>query len=142
MKRIVNAALAFVSLAVLGMIMAPSARAAAHCSNSTLKGSYSATITGTVDGLPLAELDLVSSNGNGTFTGTGTLAFNGAISSVSFTATYTINSDCSGSAVLSTGVTQNLNIKEDGTEVMFIGTNSPSAEVTGDAKRINKGKDD
>jgi hypothetical protein len=139
MKR---TALALASFAALGLLMAPSARAAAHCSNSTLKGSYSATITGTVDGMPLAELDLVSSTGDGTFTGTGTLAFDGAISAVSFTATYAINSDCSGSAVLSTGVTQNLNIKEDGSEVMFIGTNSPSAQVTGDAKRINKGKGD
>ena len=118
--------------------MAPGARAqGVHCSDATLKGTYSATITGTLAGAPFAELDLVTSNGKGTFTGTGTVSENGVISTgVPVSATYTINSNCSGSAGLSTGVTQHVNIKEDGSEVDIISTSSGTT-ITAVAKRLN-----
>ncbi len=134
MKRILNLAMPFTALAVLSLVL-PAAANGLKCSNATLNGSYSATITGTLGGLPFAELDLVTSTGNGTFSGNGTVSLDGAISTVSFTATYTVNSNCSGSATLSTGVTQNFNIKADGSEVMFIATNS-GATITGDAKQV------
>lgn len=134
MKRIMH--LAAAAAFAMFLVWAPSAQAAAFCSNHTLRGAYGATITGTVAGLPFAELDLVSADGNGSFSGTGTVSYNGSISTVSFTATYTVNSNCSGSASLSTGVTQNFVIKADGSEVQFIGTNSPDAQVTGDAKQL------
>lgn len=137
MKRLVTFAVSAMAVAALGVILTPDANAALSCGNGILKGNYSATISGTVAGLPFVELDLVNSTGNGTFSGTGTISYNGSVSTVSFTATYSINSNCSGSAVLSTGVTQNLNIKTDGSEVWFIGTNDPTAEVTGDAKRLS-----
>ena len=142
MKRIVNFAMSVTAFAVLGLVMAPSARAdGPHCSNATLKGSYSATITGfvgtTAPFTPFAELDLVTSTGDGTFSGTGTNSVGGVVTTgITITATYTINSDCSGSAVLSTGVTQNFNIKEDGSEVTFISTNA-GATITGEAKRLS-----
>jgi hypothetical protein len=140
MKRIVNAVVSIAALSVLALGLVPNALAGEHayCSNSTLNGTYGASISGTVGGLPFAELDEVTSTGNGTFTGTGTVSYNGVISSESFTATYSINSNCSGSATLSSGVTQNLVIKADGSEVLFIGTNSPDAQVLGDAKRLNR----
>lgn len=134
MKRIMH--LAAAAAFAMFLVWAPSAQAAAFCSNHTLRGAYGATITGTVAGLPFAELDLVSADGNGSFSGTGTVSYNGSISTVSFTATYTVNSNCSGSASLSTGVTQNFVIKADGSEVQFIGTNNPDAQVTGDAKQL------
>ncbi|HEV3277243.1 MAG TPA: hypothetical protein VG860_10545 [Terriglobia bacterium] len=136
MKRVTNSIIAASALAILVLAAAPGAKAASACSNHTLVGSYGATITGSIAGLPFAELDLVSAAGNGTFTGTGTVSYNGSVSTVTFTATYTINANCTGSASLSTGVTQNLVIKADGSEVMFIGTNSSEAQVTGDAKRL------
>jgi hypothetical protein len=136
MKRTMNSAMALTAAGMLVMLMAPGAQATPSCSNGTLKGAYGATITGTIAGLPFAELDLVSADGKGNFSGTGTVSYNGSISSVTFTATYSVNSDCSGSASLSTGVTQNLIIKTDGSEVQFIGTNSPEAQVTGDAKKL------
>ncbi|HEV2177975.1 MAG TPA: hypothetical protein VGW33_12375 [Terriglobia bacterium] len=139
MKRTLNFALAAVVFAAtLTLMGVPNALAEEEsCSNGTLQGSYGASITGTVAGLPLAELDLVSADGKGNFTsGTGTLSFNGSVSTFTFTGTYTINADCSGSASLSNGVTQNLVIKADGSEVMFIGTNDPNAQVTGAAKRV------
>ena len=135
MKRILNLATAVTALTLLSLAVPAAARDDRKCSNATLNGSYSATITGTLGGLPFAELDLVTSTGNGTFTGNGTVSTNGAISTISFTATYIVNSDCSGSATLSTGVTQNFNIKSDGSEVTFIATNS-GATITGDAKQV------
>lgn len=136
MKRTMNSAMALAAAGMLVMLMAPGAQATPSCSNRTLKGAYGATITGTIAGLPFAELDLVSADGQGNFSGTGTVSYNGSISSVTFTATYSVNSNCSGSASLSTGVTQNLIIKTDGSEVQFIGTSSPEAQVTGDAKKL------
>jgi hypothetical protein len=136
MKRTMNSAMALTAAGMLVMLMAPGAQAAPSCSNRTLKGAYGATITGTIAGLPFAELDLVTADGKGNFSGTGTVSYDGSISTVTFTATYSVNSNCSGSASLSTGVTQNLVIKADGSEVQFIGTNSPEAQVTGDAKQL------
>jgi hypothetical protein len=139
MKRIVNVTMSIIAFAMLALAFAPGASASVQgCTNATLKGEYSATIVGTLGGAPYAELDLVTATGNGTFSGTGTASQNGVISTVSFTATYTINSDCSGSASLSTGVTQNFNIKEDGSEVDVISTNS-GATITAVAKRLNGG---
>ena len=49
------------------LALAPAAQAKpAGCSNATLKGHYSALLTGSVNGLPFAALDLVVSDGNGT----------------------------------------------------------------------------
>jgi len=136
MKQIVNLVVSALAFAILGLVTAPSARAAGpYCSNATLNGSYSALITGTLAGAPFAELDLVTSNGDGTFSGTGTVSENGVISTVSITATYTVNSNCSGSASLSTGVTQNFNIQPDGSEVDIIATNSGTT-ITAVAKRL------
>jgi len=136
MKHNMNSAIALVAAGMLVVLMASGAQATPSCSNHTLKGSYGATITGTIAGLPFAELDLVTADGKGNFSGSGTVSYNGSVSSVTFTATYSVNSDCSGSASLSTGVTQNLIIKTDGSEVQFIGTNDPAAQVTGDAKQL------
>lgn len=137
MKRIVNLAVSALAFSVLALVAPSSTSAGVHCSNTTLKGTYSATITGTLGGAPFAELDLVTSTGNGTFSGTGTVSENGVISTgVPVSATYTVNSDCSGSAVLSSGVTQNFNIKEDGSEVDIISTSSGTT-ITAVAKRLN-----
>jgi hypothetical protein len=138
METNIKSAVATAVLATLSALaMASSAQAASKsCSNATLSGNYGATITGTVSGSPLAELDLVSANGKGSFSGTGTLSFNGSISTVTISATYTINPNCSGSATFTDGTTQNFVITTDGTEVMFIGTNNPSAQVTGHAKNL------
>jgi hypothetical protein len=137
MKRIVSLTTLIAAFGVL--TLAPNLQASGpYCSNATLKGTYSATITGTLAGAPFAELDLITSNGDGTFSGTGTVSENGVISTgVPVSATYTVNSDCSGSAVLASGVTQNFNIQPDGSEVDIISTNS-GATITAVAKRLNQ----
>jgi len=137
MKRTLQSSLTTLALATFVLAVVPNAHAGSRsCSNYTLNGSYAATITGTIAGEPFAELDLVTSEGQGTFSGSGTVSDNGTISTVTFTATYTVNSDCSGTASLSTGVTQNFVIHQNGSEVQFIATNSGTT-VVGDAKRIS-----
>lgn len=112
--------------------------AAKACSNATLSGSYGATLTGTVSGLPFAALDTVTSDGNGNITGTGTISLNGTIIPSTFTATYTVNPDCTGSFSSSSGTTENLVISKDGSEVQFIVTATAlgPATVTGSAKSL------
>lgn len=66
------------------------------------------------------------------------LSYNGAIVNDSFSATYTINPDCSGSISFDNGVTQNLVVVNKGAEVRFIRTDSPDAVIYGDAKLLRK----
>jgi hypothetical protein len=108
------------------------------CSNATLKGHYSALLTGSVNGLPFAALDLVISDGNGNISGTGTVVVNGSPMPTSFTATYTVNSNCSGSFVSDTGTTEDITVSLDGSEVQIILTSTPlgAATVTGAAKNL------
>lgn len=127
---------------VLALAAVPTAKAKEKsCSNSTLSGTYGALIRGTASGLPFAALDVVTVDGNGNFSGTGTIAYNGVISqNVSISATYSINSDCSGSVSFSSGATQSVVITRDGDEVQFIRTDDFSAQVTGDARRVSERK--
>lgn len=140
MKPSINSAMATTVLAgMVVLAMASSAQASNQpCSNATLSGDYGATLTGTVNSLPFAALDLVTADGNGNITGTGTIVSNGTVIPTSFTATYTVNSDCSGSFSSSTGTTENIVIKRDGSEVEIIVTGTPlgPATVTGLAKNL------
>ena len=66
------------------------------CSNATLSGTYASNQTGTLNGLPVAQVNRVVSDGSGNITGSGTLVVNGVVSYPIFTATYTVNADCTG----------------------------------------------
>ena len=107
---------------VLNMVSNVHAQPAKACSNATLRGDYGATLTGTVNNLPFAALNLVNGDGNGNITGEGTIVYNGAVIPSSFTATYTINPDCSGSFSSSSGTTENIVVSRDGSEVQIIVT--------------------
>jgi hypothetical protein len=110
-----------------------------RCSNATLKGTYGALIRGTANGLPFAALDTVTANGGGSFSGTGTVAYNGVISqNVPISASYLVKSDCSGRASFSNGTQQDLVISEDGEDVEFIRTDQLDDQVTGDARRVDQ----
>jgi len=138
MKLSSNTALATTVLtAVLAFVPGAEAKSVA-CSNATLKGHYSALLTGSVNGLPFAALDLVISDGNGNISGTGTVVVNGSPMPTSFTATYTVNSNCSGSFVSDTGTTEDITVSLDGSEVQIILTSTPlgAATVTGAAKNL------
>jgi hypothetical protein len=138
MKLASNTTLAATALAsVLALMPAAQAKPVA-CSNATLKGHYSALLTGSVDGLPFAALDLVVSDGNGNISGTGTVVVNGTPMPTSFTATYSVNPNCSGSFVSDTGTIEDITVSLDGSEVQILLTASPlgAATVTGVAKTL------
>jgi hypothetical protein len=126
------------------LAIVPAAQAKSKdCSNATLKGNYSALLTGSVNGLPFAALDLVVSDGNGNITGTGTIVVNGNPMTTSFTATYSVNPDCSGSFASDTGTTEAITVSLDGSAVQIILTGTPlgAATVSGVAKNLADSKE-
>ena len=76
-----------------------------QCSLSTLHGRYIFTATGRdKDGNLIAESGWEIYNGDGTMSGKHSLSTNGTIvSDRTYTGTYTINSDCSGTLIASDG---------------------------------------
>ncbi len=96
--------MAFVSLLVLGLV----SRVQAHggeCSNASIKGAYGLSCEGTVVGVgPLAVVGVFTADGNGNGSEVETISFNGVITTgATFTVTYTVNANCTGSFV-STGL--------------------------------------
>jgi hypothetical protein len=94
---------------------------------STLKGNYAAVLTGFVGGAAFAALDLATADGYGNLSGSGTSNVGGIVSTAPISATYAINADCTGTATFSNGSTQNLIVKQDGSEVYILRTGPPSA---------------
>lgn len=96
--------MAAVTLLALGI--GPTARAADKgCSIATLQGTYAYTSTGSIIAPPelagpLAEVGTQTFDGNGGTTATATLSSNGTILALTITGTYTVNSDCTGTATL------------------------------------------
>lgn len=123
---------------ILNLVSKANAQPMKACSDATLRGDYGATLTGAVNNLPFAALNLVNSDGNGNITGEGTIVYNGTVIPSSFTATYTVNPDCSGSFTSSSGTTENIVIGRDGSEVQIIVTGLAlgPATVTGLAKKL------
>ena len=109
------------------------------CSNSTLQGQYGAVLTGFSGGYAFAALDTVIADGAGTLTGGGTIVVNGTATAVPISATYTVNSDCTGTATFSSGSTQALIIKNDGSEVYILRTGPTDAGtvISGTAHRLD-----
>ena len=92
--------MAFVSLLVLGLV---SRGQAGECSNASIKGIYGFSCEGTVVGVgPLAVIGVLTADGNGNGSEVETISFNGDIvQGATFTVTYTVNADCTGSFVSS-----------------------------------------
>jgi hypothetical protein len=104
MKRVLTSVVfvtSFVSLLVLGLVPLVQAR---ECSNASIKGAYGLSCEGTVVGVgPLAVIGVFAADGKGNGSEVETLSFNGVITTgATFTVTYTVNADCTGSFV-STG---------------------------------------
>jgi hypothetical protein len=70
-----------------------------NCKNDTYKGDYGFTATGTVAGLgAFAVVGRFTADGQGNITGSQTRNFNGQIVHETYTETYTVNPDCTGSS--------------------------------------------
>ena len=112
-----------------------------ECSTSTLQGAYMSEQRGDLNGLPLVQVNRIVADGQGGFTGSGTVVDNGVVSTVAITATYTVNSDCTGTLTsVPAGLSQNFVVKDDGSQVFFIVTAHPAgmATLAGEAVRLSK----
>jgi hypothetical protein len=69
------------------------------CTNDIYKGDYGFTATGTVGSLgAFAVVGRFTADGKGNITGSQTRNFNGQVVTETYTETYTVNSDCTGSS--------------------------------------------
>ena len=70
------------------------------CTNASINGSYGYLFSGLLNGAPYAEEGQVTSNGSGGLTASSVVNLNGSLTPVPANGTYTIASDCSGTAQL------------------------------------------
>lgn len=112
------------------------AQGVATCNDLVVKNSYSFESTGTVMGTgQVAAAGRLTLNGTGSISGTETLSLDGTIhASISVTGTYTINSNCTGSATLTaaglSAMHFNLVVVNGGKELMAVETD-PNTIVSG-----------
>ena len=150
MKRSLNVLFAMFVAALV--VLTANAAHAQSCSNATLNANYAFTDSGfAVSGLFMRHARLkgtavpVSALGVLTFDGAGSVSFStltlvvdGSISSETGSGSYAVNSDCTGSIILTSGsiagITFNLSIVGGGAEVFGILT-SPGNTQTFDAKK-------
>jgi hypothetical protein len=111
------------------------------CTNASLKGEFGFSITGTNAGVgPFATVGRFVSDGKGNITGVATEAILPVIGpNQAFTATYTVTSECAGSAVLTftdSGAATHLNfvLVDRGREILIIVTDRGAVE-SGSAKK-------
>lgn len=129
-----------IALALVAVALSPAAWA--QCSASTLSGHYMSNQSGTLNGLPIAQVNRLFADGIGGATGSGTVVVSGVPTDIPLiTATYSINADCTGTLnSVPPGLSQNFVIKRDGSQVFFIVTAHPSgaATMSGEAVKLSR----
>ena len=140
-----------IALALASLVLLPAARtqssevasdSSSQCGPGTLNGNYMSTQSGTLNGLPLMQVNRIVSDGMGGITGNGTVVVNGVPTIIPLiTATYTVDADCNGTLTsVPAGLSQNFVIRENGSQVFFIVTAHPAgvAAISGEAVRLSK----
>lgn len=102
------------------------------CTNAILSGGYGYSATGMVAGVgAFAAVGVLTAHGDGTLSGRITHSVNGVIIPPSpLSGTYTVNEDCTGTAVFSRGGPADFVIVDRGRELHFIQT-TPGTVITG-----------
>ncbi len=112
-----------------------------RCTLASLRGCYGYSYTGTVDGFgSIAAVGPINFDGAGNASATYSVNLGGRNFQGSFTGTYSVNADCTGSITLNLpvlGVSSNgrFVIVDNGKEAPFMGTD-PGVTVVGVAKRL------
>jgi hypothetical protein len=109
------------------------------CSTASLRGTFGFTATGTVDGIgPVARVGWETFDGNGNASGAATTSVNGTIYDSTFTATYTVSPNCTGTFAEQDSaigpVNDDIVIVDAGQEIRAISAD-PGATVTAVWKR-------
>lgn len=107
-----------------------------RCTERNVKGRFGYSFTGSANGVgPVVAVGIIRINGDGTLSATDTQSINGQIiQGRKFTGTYTVNPNCTGSAVFSTGGTGDFVVVDDRQEFLFVFTN-PGIVVSGLGKK-------
>ena len=101
-----------------------------RCSNRTLKGGYGELLSGTILGYgPFTVVGVATFDGNGNWSRVETSNVNGHVFPETLTGTYTVNSDCSGTALMTNGESSAFVIVNEGRKIFAMGTN-PIAVLT------------
>jgi len=142
MKYLVANAFATLLFSVpLSFGIAPNLQAQPSCSNGSLSGSFGYTNTGTIlagpDAGPFGGVGRQTFDGKGNTQATATVSVNGNIFHVTIKGTYVVNSDCTGSMVLTVSADPetfanhvDLVIVSGGTEFRAINTDPGSVITT------------
>ncbi len=104
-KKLWIATLFMVAAAGLFLVKPRPVKAQSGCDATSLSGAFGYALTGAVYDQSgnlyyLAANGRLSADGNGALTGADTLSLDGSIVKRKYTGTYTLNSDCTGSAQL------------------------------------------
>ena len=146
MKHLVakaSSTLLFSALLFLGI--APNLQAQPSCSNASLSGSFGYTNTGTIlagpDAGPFGGVGRQTFDGKGNTQATATVSVNGNVFHVTIQGTYVVNSDCTGSMLLTVSAGPetytnhvDLVVVHSGAEFRAINTD-PGSVITTDAKK-------
>jgi hypothetical protein len=146
MKHLVAKAfstLLFCTLLFLGI--APNLQGQPSCSNASLSGSFGYTNTGAIlagpDAGPFGGVGRQTFDGKGDTQATATVSVNGNIFHVTIKGTYVVNSDCTGSMVLTVSAGPetftnhvDLVVVHGGAQFRAINTD-PGSVITTDAKK-------
>lgn len=101
-----------------------------RCSNRTLKGSYGELLNGTILGYgPFTVVGVATFDGDGNWSRVETSNVNGQVFPETLTGTYTVNPDCSGTALMTNGESSAFVIVNEGRKIFAMGTN-PIAVLT------------
>ena len=115
--------------------------AGAKCSNATLHGTYLFADDGFVikdnEKVPFASSGYEVYDGNGHTKGVSTTNVNGKVSSKeTFTGTYTVKADCTGSSTYSDGTRYDDYIAPDGSMLTYVPTKPSNLVSAGDEKQV------
>lgn len=114
-----------------------------RCSIGTINGSYAYSASGAIvqpipqlqiPAGPFVVTSLLTLSG-GSFTFKGTQSFNGTIVPAVGTGTYTVNDDCTGSAVDNAGTPYSFVVADQGDEIRIM-LGVPGTAISGVAKRL------
>jgi hypothetical protein len=146
MKRHISSISFAIALGILGLAPALFANDHHGCTLRNVAATYGYTVSGIRIGIgPAASVGSAELGSDGTATGAQSASFNGIILSETYTGTYTVNDDCTGTAVLNVvssipafNRTSNLAVVWDDNEERFrmIFTDADTI-LTGDAQRVH-----
>ena len=123
------------SILTLGLVRIPKVEAQNSCTTASFQGPFGYTFTGLTGfkALPFAAVGRLVADGQGSLAGAETDSSNGEIFQRTYTGTYTVNPDCTGSEVsydnFGKTVKCDFVIVAGGTEIQVIETDKDTAVV-------------